>query len=394
MEVNAEKRSGVPALPKWKAGVASLSKIDSRAWLNMSSAKTMDIMRSLWGPWMAEPRVEGGRVLSLTGSAEDGSCSRRARLFKPTGVKPGAPLIVMLHGCLQDAESFARLTKMDEKARAEGFCVLYANQDASAHPLRGWNWNSAKHQARGCGEPAALASLVTKAQHLCGATPRLTALAGISAGGAMAASFAHLYPEMIGSVALVASPVPFGDKSVECALDEMSKGPGIEVDDQCAKWAHEAGERQAGRSRRMPMLIVQGMSDMAVHPDHALALERSALMLNASLGPKSQAEANVMAMSQAEAPGGLCRLWRDGYGRAVASFVAANGLSHAWSGGSPSEPFSQAGFDQSQLLVDFFKAARGGLWDGFEPDVLAKSLWQDQAVPKVLLGRSAVAMKR
>lgn len=394
MDVHADKRSGFPALPKWTAGVASLSNIDSRAWLNMGSANAMDMARSLWGPWMAEPRVDGGILESVSGRAENGSCARRGRLFIPHSAQPGGPLIVMLHGCLQHAESFARLTQMDHKAREHGFCVLYAEQEGSAHPLRGWNWNLAEHQKRGAGEPAALADMVRHVQRLRSSAPNVTALAGISAGGAMAAFFANLYPELIGSVAMVASPMPFGTKSVEQALLEMSRGPCAEVVNQSALWPQKAGAGQNLRGRRMPTLIVQGMSDMAIHPDHALALERSALMLNAELDPRTRDGAHGMTMSQAEAKGGLCRLWRDEHGRAVASFVAVNGLKHAWSGGEGREPFSQAGFDQSQLLVDFFKAAQGGGWSAFEPDTLAKSLWSDESLISAQTSPKASAMKR
>jgi poly(3-hydroxybutyrate) depolymerase len=52
---------------------------------------------------------------------------RRYRLYRPPGIQFGEklPLMVMLHGCSQDAKSFARSTRMNIIAARERFMVLY-----------------------------------------------------------------------------------------------------------------------------------------------------------------------------------------------------------------------------------------------------------------------------
>lgn len=338
----------------------------------MGSARLRDLARELWGPWMAEPRVALGRVARI--ATEGLACKRRARLFMPDSAKPGCPLLVMLHGCLQDAESFARLTRMDELAREQGFCVLYPDQDVGAHALRGWNWNGVEHQKRQGGEPEAIAALMRTAQKMLGSTPERTGLAGISAGGAMAASMAHLYPELVGAVALVAAPAPYTAKSSKEALREMRAGPGPRVGPRAHAAALAAKEWSGGGKRRLPALIVHGMSDESVDASHAGSLASAGLMLNAALGNGSAGEGAWQAQS-AEQEGGLARVWRDAEGMVVAALASPASLGHAWSGGDPSEPFSQEGFDQSRLVVDFFKAARDGEWSGFDPKALAERLW-------------------
>jgi poly(hydroxyalkanoate) depolymerase family esterase len=360
--------------PKWFAGTASLARIDSRAWMNMGTAKLRDMARDLWGPWMAEPRVAQARVSSIMSECASGVPKRRARLFIPDSAKPGCPLLVMLHGCLQDADSFARLTRMDDVAKKDGFCVLYPDQDVGAHAFRAWNWNTAEGQKRLGGEPEAIASLIRKAQAMLGVKPRFTGLAGISAGGAMAASMAHLYPELIGAVALVAAPAPFTAKSTEEALAEMKEGPGPQVRAHALAAAMDAASRSDGARRRLPALIVHGMSDPSVDLSHAAALEQAGLMLNAALG-KDDSPAMPWTVSEAAQEGGVARLWRDPLGRVVAALATPAKLGHAWSGGDSSEPFSQQGFDQSRLVVDFFKAARTGAWSDFEPEALASRMW-------------------
>jgi len=53
-----------------------------------------------------------------TGVASGAGGARRYRLFKPSGVLRGErlPLVVMLHGCAQDAQAFAASSKMNRLA--------------------------------------------------------------------------------------------------------------------------------------------------------------------------------------------------------------------------------------------------------------------------------------
>ena len=67
---------------------------------------------------------------------------RRYRLYRPPGVTLGErlPLMVMLHGCGQDAKSFAISTRMNRIAARQRFAVLYPEQDRLANAQGCWNW--------------------------------------------------------------------------------------------------------------------------------------------------------------------------------------------------------------------------------------------------------------
>lgn len=350
---------------------------DPRAMSNLGAAQWRDMSRSLWGAWSWGPAAVGevGESQALSACSSTG-LRRGARLFSPSSVKPGAPLVVMLHGCMQDAESFAKLTRMDQIAREQGFNVLYPDQESSANPLQCWNWNAPENHTRLGGEPEALAGLIKQAQEKCKSPAGLTRLAGISAGAALAASMAQLYPELMGSVAVVAGPAPFSADTASQALREMAEGPDPKADmgRRMAKSASEAGAR-AERPRTLPMLIVQGWADDTVNPKNADLQESGALMLNGALshgGVDGEERARPESCSM---KGGSSRVWRDGVGQVLAVVVRPMALGHAWSGGDPSEPFSQPGFDQSRLALDFFEAAESGDWSSFHAKDLSARLF-------------------
>jgi poly(hydroxyalkanoate) depolymerase family esterase len=134
-------------------------------------------------------------------------------LFLPPDQDPSTPvpLVIMLHGCRQDAEALAKVTRMNEVAARHGFAVLYPEQTAMANPLRCWRWYEPAHQTRGDGEPAVIAGLIDTV----GARDDVTVdddriyVAGLSAGASMAAVLGATYPDVFAAVETVAG-VPYG----------------------------------------------------------------------------------------------------------------------------------------------------------------------------------------
>ena len=109
----------------------------------------------------ARPEPTPPRGESFTaGSFRNELGARDFKLFEPARDGKPLPLVVMLHGCTQDPDDFARGTRMNALARAQGVLVLYPSQSQRANAQRCWNWFKHNHQARGKGEPAILAGMV------------------------------------------------------------------------------------------------------------------------------------------------------------------------------------------------------------------------------------------
>ena len=95
-----------------------------------------------FAPLLAQRKAPVGAGDWLPGLVFGPTGAQRYRVFRPAGVKFGErlPLMVMLHGCGQDAKSFAVSTRMNRVAARERFLVLYPEQDRVANAQGCWNW--------------------------------------------------------------------------------------------------------------------------------------------------------------------------------------------------------------------------------------------------------------
>jgi poly(hydroxyalkanoate) depolymerase family esterase len=264
------------------------------------------------------------------------------KLFVPAQAREtGAllPLVVMLHGCSQDPDDFALGTGMNLHADTRGCFVLYPAQASDANPSRCWNWFMPAHQQGGAGEPELIAGLTRAALHRYPIDPRRVYVAGLSAGGAMAAILAAAYPELIAAVA-VHSGLPVGAASdLKSALVAMHQGARLAG---AASWPDAA---DAGHLP--PVLVVHGDQDHTVHP------------LNGDRVAEHLAPGTEMSIHDLEVGGRPCtrRVWRDMRGRVRAEHWLVHGAGHAWSGGNGQGSYADpSGPDASALMLDFFAA--------------------------------------
>src|SRR5437764_666773 len=201
-------------------------------------------------PPRATPGHDAG---SFTGGRHAHAAGTRDyKLYVPPGARDRPlPLVVMLHGCTQDPDDFAAGTRMNEAALERGFFVLYPAQAQNANASRCWNWFKHNHQRRGRGEPALLADMTQAVIQRHGIDARRVYVAGLSAGGAMAAILGDAYPDVYAAVG-VHSGLPTGSATnVKTAFDAMKHG------------AASGGTRGAGAP---PVIVFHGDRDTTVHP--------------------------------------------------------------------------------------------------------------------------------
>jgi poly(hydroxyalkanoate) depolymerase family esterase len=276
----------------------------------------------------------------VDGSFANSHGSRRYKLFIRSGDagKP-LPLLVMLHGCLQDPDDFALGTRMNAIAEEQRIFVLYPEQSESANQTRCWNWFNAANQRRDQGEPSIIAGMtreVIRSHHI---DARRVYIAGMSAGGAMAAIMAATYSDLYAAVG-IHSGMPYGAaQNFLAAIAAMKDGAAI-------------GARLPSKS--IPLIVFHGDQDMMVNARNGEQIVSQWLG-----GPASDRTQDSSTAQAAEGNGrAFTRTrYRDGAGRAMAENWLVHDAGHAWSGGGSAGSFADAaGPDASREMLRFFSA--------------------------------------
>jgi hypothetical protein len=114
-------------------------------------------------PAQPAPRAAGGSWMQYLYTGEAGS--RTYFVYTPVNYQGSAvPLFVMLHGCGEDAETFATVTHMNQLADQKQFIVVYPQQGSAGNQEQCWDWFDSSQQSRGSGEPAILAGITQEVQ--------------------------------------------------------------------------------------------------------------------------------------------------------------------------------------------------------------------------------------
>jgi poly(hydroxyalkanoate) depolymerase family esterase len=263
---------------------------------------------------------------------------------KAAPLEPAAlPLIVLLHGCQQNAVDFAQGTAMNELADANQCMVLYPEQLRGANSGRCWNWFEPAHQQRDCGEPGMIAALTRQllgAEHAGRrADPQRVYIAGLSAGGAMSAVVADLYPDIFAAVG-VHSGLPAGAANgMMAAFGAMSRGA------------------KGQRASPLPTIVFHGTADRTVHPDNGAnvreaaltALRASGLALVKSSSKPSRSRAEPLSASTAKT------IYRAANGPSYIEHWKVEEGPHAWSGGNAEGSYTAPdGPSASAAMLAFF----------------------------------------
>jgi poly(hydroxyalkanoate) depolymerase family esterase len=269
-----------------------------------------------------------------TGVAVGPVGARRYRWWRPpgTGRKTPLPLLVMLHGCDQDAPAFARLTRLQTLATREGFMLLFPEQERLANAHGCWNWFDTRH-GRAQAEAASIVAAVDQACALHGADRTRVAIGGLSAGAGMASLVALQHPGRFQAVVMHSGIAPGAAHSTATALSAMRgrRRPG--------PWPHAP--------LLPPLLVIQGLSDPMVAPPNGRA---AAQAWAEALGASAAATRTVQRGTRRAMD--VTDFKRAG--RALVTLCEVRGLGHAWSGGAAGQPYSDpTGPDAGRMLWAF-----------------------------------------
>ena len=273
------------------------------------------------------------------------------RLYLPSGSSgtDSLPLIVMLHGCKQNALSFAEGTRMNTLAEEGRFAVLYPEQSKRANPLHCWNWFESASLA-GEGEAALLARLIDQITERRPIDPARVHVVGMSAGGAMACILAVRHSRLFAGCAIHSGLMYGAAHSPTEALAAMRSGSSASALHKARTRAIQAHEPEI----MVPTLVIHGDRDTTVSPMNAdqiiEQLKERAESIDPSAGPLSASgERSIESGNRTYRQQDYAR-----QGRVVLRRIIVEGLGHAWSGGDARLEFNDAaGPDAGRLILDF-----------------------------------------
>ena len=341
----------------------------------------------------AKPKADtnqGAGTFTSASHTEPGAGSRKYKLYIPpqaAATKASGqrlPLVLMLHGCKQNPDDFALGTGMNEAASAQGFYVVYPEQIKKANASNCWNWFEPQHQQRLGGEPAILAGIVRTIAASHAIDPSRVYVAGLSAGGAMAAILGRTWPDVFAAVGVHSGLAHGAAKDVISAFGAMKNGsngsnggnggklgsgllnrmPGFA---DLPSWSAadaafndlvegDNAPSAAGILPTPPTIVFHGDRDSTVNLVNGEQVLDAALESASHRGDARQPETYRTTTNGQES---TQRIYRNANGQLVAEHWRVHGAGHAWSGGNAKGSYTDsAGPDATAEMVRFFLAQR------------------------------------
>ncbi len=270
--------------------------------------------------------------LSLAAPLGSNPAGLRMLTYVPPGLPPGVPLVVVLHGCTQNAAAYDHGSGWSRLAERHGFALLFPEQVRGNNAQLCFNWFRPEDITRGRGEAESIRQMVEQMVRAHRLDGRRVYVTGLSAGGAMTAVMAATAPELFAGAAVIAG-LPYGSAlSVYEAVAAMRR-PGRRA---ARAWGNLVRAASPGARGWPTMQIWQGDADRTVNPANAAAL---ALQWSDVLGLPEQ------ATDVEQVAGARHEVWRGADGRALLERWTLPGLGHgAPVGSSPGgEPVGTPG---------------------------------------------------
>jgi len=149
--------------------------------------------------------------------------------------QPSDNLVVLLHGCGQNGEAFAKQSGFVDQAKSKHFSLLIPQQHKSNNATVCFNWFSQADQDKDKGETLSIVNMIKSTKKKVKANKVF--IAGLSAGGAMTSSLMIHYPELFTAGSVISGiPYPCADNLIK-AISCMKSGSDLPAK-QLAKAVH------------------------------------------------------------------------------------------------------------------------------------------------------------
>ncbi len=212
-----------------------------------------------------ERPAEAATMEEVTGF---GSNPGNLQMFRylPTALPAGRPLVVVLHGCTQNAAGYGTNSGWTRLADTWGFALVLPQQRSANNANSCFNWFESGDTARGSGEALSVKQMVDRMRTDVGSAA--TYVTGLSAGGAMTAVMLATYPEVFAGGGIVAG-IPYRcATTLGAAFSCMNPGTDLTP----AQWGDRVRAASSHSGPRPKVSIWHGTADTTVRPSNRVEL--------------------------------------------------------------------------------------------------------------------------
>lgn len=130
--------------------------------------------------------------------------SLSADIYIPKNFPKNGPLVVVLHGSTQSADSYNIGSGWSTLADECGIALLFPGQRLTNNLVGSFNWFESGDIHRGGGEPLSIRQMINQVVDDHAVDPSRIFITGMSSGGAMTAVMLATYPEVFAGGAIIA----------------------------------------------------------------------------------------------------------------------------------------------------------------------------------------------
>lgn len=286
---------------------------------------------------------------------------RNYKVYVPAGLDENAktPVVVMIHGCDQNAETFAAGTRIVKWADKEKFIVLLPEQNPSFNSFKCWNWvlpvNNSKY-----GETQVIIEMLDQVLAKYNGDTNKVFAAGMSSGASMVNILGNCYPDRFKALGSHDGTQFYATKTGMDFSDVVLYGASVTAP-VAAEFGYACSAYTRNRPSKMPIIIFHGMNSPLMSPAHAYQIENEFKVFNDLLDNGTRDLSYYLDKSVKFYPG------NNTYGYNKYTLInklqeplieryMINDLAHSWSGGDPKIPYNDPkGPDATGLIIEFFK---------------------------------------
>lgn len=287
--------------------------------------------------------------------------ARNYKIYVPdtlsSRVKPA--IVVMLHGCQQNAADFAKGSRIEKWADKEKFIALFPEQNVAYNSFKCWNWIMPANNAR-AGEAQVIVEMLDAVIEKYDADKERVYAAGMSAGASMVNILGNCYPERFKALASHDGSQFYSSYMGMDFAEVVLSGANVPAS-VAGFYGNNCSLFVGQRPKVMPIIIFHGMNSPLMSPIHAFQVETEFKIFNDFLdnGIRDNSyflEKNVKSVPDTKTYGYTLYTTTNSDKDIFIERYMINNLSHGWSGGVPDLPYNEPkGPDASAMIMKFFK---------------------------------------